>query len=56
MDPQAAHLARLAAAGVVGGAIILAANGWANRDLADLLRRGRRAEEKVPPGSGAAPT
>ena len=54
--PFSGHLARLAAAGVVGGAVILAANGWANRDLADLLRRGRRAVEGSPPESGAAPT
>ena len=38
--PFAGHLARLAAAGVVGGAITLAANAWANRDLVDLLKRG----------------
>lgn len=42
--PFAGHLARLVAAGVVGGAITLAANAWANRDLADLLQRGRKVD------------
>jgi O-antigen/teichoic acid export membrane protein len=53
--PFTGHLARLVAAGVVGGAITLAANAWANRDLVDLLKRGRRAAEGVPPEADAGP-
>ena len=41
--PFAGHLVRLLAAGMAGGGIMLAANAWANRDLVDLLRRGRQS-------------
>ena len=52
--PFAGHLARLAAAGAAGGAILLAANAWANRDLAELLRRGPRAEEGLNAETGTS--
>lgn len=54
--PFTEPLARLAAAGVAGGVLILAANAWANRDLVELLRRGRRAAEEPLPETDAGPT